>query len=472
MPGRRPAWAGIVPIAALAVVFVASRLAIASAGVRFDASTLGWFWQYLDPELLRDDLAESLLYLHAQPPLFNLLLGMALKVAPEHWAEVLHGVFLVASAAGAVGGYLLLLRLGLPRPVGAAIIAVGLVSPAWLLYENWLFYEHLVAMALILSGLALHRHLASPSVGRSLAFFTLVAGVVLTRSLFHPVWLVVVLALVLLSDLGAWRRTAIGAAVPYAVVALVIAKNLVLFGVPGTTSWTGSNLAKVTVEGIPLEERRELVARGVLSPVSLLRPFSSIEEYAVVVAPPPATGIAALDGLRKPPTGVPNFNHSSMIGVSDLYLGDALATVRTHPSAYAEALVEGVKVFARPSTAYDFLLSNRASIASYDRVVSNYVFLRGGEWSPTILVAYLLSLLYGALLLARARRTAGRTGAALGTLLFLWVTVVWVVGVANLTELGENHRFRYLSDALVVVLLAYAAHRAYAKLSPGPDRAV
>ncbi len=457
----RPAWAGVIPVAAIAVVFIASRVAVAFAGVRFDASTLAWFWQYLDPELLRNDLAESLLYLHAQPPLFNLLLGIALKVAPEHYPEVLHGAYLTFSAAGALGGYLLLLRLGLSRPTSAVVIAVCLLSPAWLLYENWLFYEHLVAMALILSGFALHRYLASPSVSRSLVFFTLLAGIALTRSLFHPIWLLMMLAIVVLSDFGAWRTTAIGAAAPYAVVLLIIAKNLVLFGLPGMTSWTGSNLARLAVASIPPEERQGLVARDVLSPASLIPPFSSIEEYGPVVAPQPPTGVAALDALRKPTTGVPNFNHSSMISVSGLYLRDAWAMVQTRPTAYAETLVEGARVFIRPSTAYYFLLPNRESIGAYDRAVGAYVFLRGEESSPTVLAAYLLSWLYGALLLLSARRTIGRTGPTLGTLLFLWVTVMWVAGVANLTEFGENHRFRYLSDALVVVLLAHAAHHAY-----------
>lgn len=40
---------------------------------------------------------------------------------------------------------------------------------------------------------------------------------------------------------------------------------------------------------------------------------------------------------------------------------------------------------------------------------------------------------------------------------------MWVAGVANLTDLGENHRFRYLSDALVVILLARGARFAYAR---------
>ncbi len=56
------------PLVILVGLFVASRLIAWTAGVRFDDSTLTWYWQFLDVELLRQDLARSLWYLHAQPP--------------------------------------------------------------------------------------------------------------------------------------------------------------------------------------------------------------------------------------------------------------------------------------------------------------------------------------------------------------------------------------------------------------------
>ena len=76
---RADVWALLVVVS----VFAVSRLAAWAAGVRFDASILTWYWQFLDVELLRHDLARSLWYLHAQPPLFNLFLGSVLKLAPD-----------------------------------------------------------------------------------------------------------------------------------------------------------------------------------------------------------------------------------------------------------------------------------------------------------------------------------------------------------------------------------------------------
>jgi len=42
----------------------------------FEAHTLNYYWQFADPKLLREDLLRTVFYLHSQPPLFNLGLGI------------------------------------------------------------------------------------------------------------------------------------------------------------------------------------------------------------------------------------------------------------------------------------------------------------------------------------------------------------------------------------------------------------
>jgi hypothetical protein len=75
-------------LAVIVAVFVASRIAAYAAGIRFDADPLTWYWQYIDTVLLKERLLESLYYLHSQPPLFNLLLGVTLKAFPTSYATV------------------------------------------------------------------------------------------------------------------------------------------------------------------------------------------------------------------------------------------------------------------------------------------------------------------------------------------------------------------------------------------------
>lgn len=75
---RRHKW-----LLAVIAAFLLSRLGSYLAGVRFDMTPLEEFWQYLDVNLLRSRLLESLWYLHSQPPLYNLYLGLVLKLTPN-----------------------------------------------------------------------------------------------------------------------------------------------------------------------------------------------------------------------------------------------------------------------------------------------------------------------------------------------------------------------------------------------------
>src|SRR5438477_6896176 len=78
------------PLLAVIVAFAISRVIYFWLGVRFDMTPLASFDQILDPLLLRERLAESLWYLHSQPPAFNLYLGLVLKSCAGFEATAFH----------------------------------------------------------------------------------------------------------------------------------------------------------------------------------------------------------------------------------------------------------------------------------------------------------------------------------------------------------------------------------------------
>ena len=65
-------------------VTAAGRLLYGFSGLVFDASTLEPYFQFIDRELLTDDLLRSLWYYHANPPLLNLFAGLVLKLFGQH----------------------------------------------------------------------------------------------------------------------------------------------------------------------------------------------------------------------------------------------------------------------------------------------------------------------------------------------------------------------------------------------------
>ena len=128
------------PIALLLAVFVLVEVGSHIAGVTFDASTLPGTWQFLDESLLVNDLGRSLWYLHAQPPAFNLFLGIVLKLAARHAALVFHFAYVAMGWALCSGVFRLAEMVGATRPVAIGAALLVTVSPSFVLYEHWLFY--------------------------------------------------------------------------------------------------------------------------------------------------------------------------------------------------------------------------------------------------------------------------------------------------------------------------------------------
>jgi hypothetical protein len=434
-----------------------SRALAYAAGVRFDASTLGVFWQFIEPDLLRERLLESLYYLHSQPPLYNLFLGVVLKAFPTASTEAFQAVYLLLGLVEALVVLALLGRLGASRALAVAAALLVAVLPATILYESWLFYEFPVAVALLLAALALQRFGERGSFASGFAFFGLLAVAVYTRSVFQHVWLVAALGLILVAAPRLRRRALAAAAVPFLAVALLYIKNAVEFGAFTTSSWSGMNFAQVALSSITDEEREALVDDGTLSPVSLADPFSDLSAYRGTYEPPAPTGIPLLDRTHMA-NGDANRHNLAYVEISEKYMRDALALIRRRPDAYADSIVDGLQLFLTPSSDFLFVEDNRQEIRPYEHLFNGVVlgrtpYVRGISWG--ILLAYVIALAYGAAVVARALRRRDGDPAAL-TVGFVWLTVVYVTLALVLAQVTENQRIRYLVDPLTVVLLALA----------------
>src|SRR5262245_43692814 len=136
----------------IAIAFVVSRAVYAKVlNVTFDATSLPYYVQYLDPALLKEDLLRSLLNLHSQPPAFNLFLGLVLKAFPHQHDAVFHLVSLAGGLLMAWVSYLTMVSFGVRHVIAAAITIVAMCEPTTVLYEHWLFYTYPVMVILLLT---------------------------------------------------------------------------------------------------------------------------------------------------------------------------------------------------------------------------------------------------------------------------------------------------------------------------------
>lgn len=452
---RRP------PVGVLVVagVYIVSRLVIlVGLGMPFDSSLTPWLEQLLDFKLLRHHLLQSLWNLHSQPPFFNLAVGVALKLFPDHLSGAFRVVFLGFGFIAAIALEQLLERLAFRRSVAIVLASLISCAPWWLVYENWLYYEFPVMCMLVVAAFALAEFERTHSTAWAAVFFMLVALVIFTRASFQAVWLIVVLALLVAVPGPARRRLFVAGALPVLLVVLLYVKQFAQFGVPSTTSWFGMNLARITLNVAPRSEVQPLVADGKLSKIALVKPFSALPSYERVGFPPPRhTGIPALDEVVKS-NGAVNLNNIAYVDLSRRYLRQSLLFIRYRPLGYLRGIGKAVGKLSVPATDYSYVFPERDKIRWWDRIWNAIVYWRTPDVHGIgfgLPVLYVLDTVWGLLLLVRTvRRRALPPRTA--TVLFLWATVVYLLLLASLTDYGENQRVHLSIDPLVLVLAAVA----------------
>jgi hypothetical protein len=489
--------------------FVLTRLGYYALGVRYDASLLEVALQYLEVDHLQHDLGRSLWYLHTQPPLFNGLIGVVLKLpfAPGH---TFHALWLACGLALVAVVYLLLRELRVPRWVAVAASIVICCSPTVVLYENWLSYEYPLTLAITAIALAAARWAVNGRLSALATVALLLGACVLTRSLLNPLWYVGVIALVLLArrPSGNWARALLIVAAPLVLIGLIIVKNQVLFDSPSLSSWSGWNLQRVTVDELPDDVKQRLIADGTLTPLATYPVFLPADKYAAVVAPctPAHPDVPVLAEPTKPSSGFENWNNECYLPITREALRNALAAARAEPRATGRAVVGSFQIWAESSSQYAFVYDNRVKIDAIDTPYRQIVLLDvpwnppvktnagwwipigtpGGRWrfSITIVVLTLASVIagLGATWHLLRRRQAGaldaagpagtdadadadaRSGSVPGSrdalasrgidtaVAVIGFTVLAVTLVGNVFEIGENNRFRFMVEPITLVV--------------------
>src|SRR5262245_36694721 len=453
-------------VIAVIVGYLLSRLMYTVGyGVHFDDAGLGSAFQFLDPEQLRTNLMRSVFYEHIQPPLFNLYLGLGLRFPNPHAFFAVCAR--VIGLALHLGLFELTRRLGARPWIAAAVTTLFAFSPASILYETWLFYSFPVAAMLTLAACMLHRALETERPRAWWAALLLLAAVVLTRSLFHLVWLLLAVALAVLASRHRWRTLAI-AALPIALAASVYVKNRVVFGRFEASSWMGFSLSRLTTLRAPVDVRRKLIEQGKLSALALTPAWEPLDRYPPEYRVVPA-GLPRVPVLTEPlPTpGETNYNHAAFLRISDTFLADARIMRAEDPAMYRDCVRVAWMIYFRPT--YDGLfLERRARLRGIERIYELATVSPAWRWSwgdPDPPMRDRMSLGWIAIAavvvpISLLLAWRGRRRPEGATILFCVGTAAWVAIVGNLFEIGENNRFRFLSEPLAWALCGLVLDRA------------
>jgi hypothetical protein len=466
--------AGALTLLALGAYAMAAAAA-AAAGFRY---WIPWVVvQLLDQDALARSPVNALLALHSQPPLLNagaalaLRLGALLGCGPEPLLSVLfHGL---AAAVVVLAAQLVRFATGsFGLGLGAGLLAAA--DPALHFFRSIYFYELPLAAFLLLALVGGARYLTRGSRSALWVFVVALVSMGLLRSLYHPVWVVAMVAVLAwgrariapnLDQRSAWRGPLVLMVVLLAVWPL---KNEWLFHAPVMSSWEGYNLSRGTpVKDAALEQ---YVASGTVLPALEQewnrRAPGFLRQAPVLVAPVKGTGHR-------------NWNHYVFLLTYRRMVRESLRWRLEHPGEWLAQSLAYYLLWGRPTyreSYYGRLRGpDQAAYVRYAELHERLLFpdLRGlvapllpesvaerttlsNGPAPypllSVVVLPLLLVLLAVLLPARLRR--GDPGAWVA--LLATGALLWVVLVPCLTDGIEANRMRYPVSSCLLLLVAWA----------------
>ena len=441
-------------------VFVLSRCVFLLNGVHYDMKLLTQGWQFLDVELLKRDLLRSVFYQHSQPPLFNLFLGLALKVAPQDYALVFQALFTLMGLSGYLLMFALMRRLGISRLLAFGLCVWYVVSPSAILYEQWLFYTLPLTLLLLLSAWTLLRFLDTEKTAWLICFCLTLFGLCGTQSTFHLLYFAFIGAALMRARRAQWRKIAIVAALPFLLVLAIYVKNEIVFGQFTASSWLGMNTAINRIDYAPLPERERLIDEGEISPVSLTEPFSTLDQYPAEYSGVPAK-FAAIPALAQSvkSSGDQNYNHYGYIEISRHYGQDTRYILAHNSRALIRGGAKGWVQYFCSSSDYLFFYeeTEKTPLLRMENTLYDHVFYgripRHGV-CLFLLIGLPLLVIYAFRAARSQKNSLDETQRIL--LLYLAFTILYVALVGNTLNATENNRIRFMTDPFALVLLGFA----------------
>jgi hypothetical protein len=419
---------------------VVQRAAATLRGETFDVSTLDNCMPIIDRELLLNDLARSLWYLHAQPPLFNAFVAGMLRLPGNFARNYQYANWLMGLALYLIA-FALMRRFGVALPLATTATILLMLNPNEMWCENAVYYGVPLALIVAASALSLVNALQRGSIAWLATTAILLVVLPLTRAFFTSVWCALALVLIAYAFAKlhpAMKRKAIAAAaIPFLFVVAFQVKQYVVFGQTLGSSWFGCNLAAMT--GGMTGDKAAAVAAHKVSPLAIVYRNDPPETYMKYVKVAP-TGVPLLDRTRKS-SGQPNFHHAIYIPIGRQYLRDTTWLIAHHPLKYLGNVVNSTYILSGYQLGMYFDHPRR--------------FLARWTWMDILAPLIGFPLIVFALITG-VRRARTSSGATKWMMIYMLFVAIYVLGVSAFLEKSEGAVYRQQIEAFLFTFLALA----------------
>lgn len=458
------------PYLAVAVAFFASRLVYWFVfDLNFDHSPVSYFIQYLHSWFIVHDFWRSLMYLHQQPPLQNLLTGGFMRLFGSPAAFTL--LWYLYVALGLVNALALLhvmLRLGAARWLAVVAVVLHTAAPETVYFESWLFYHQPVATLLLLSLVCLLRYYRSGTALAGFGFFFCFACTGLFYAIFHPVLLAAATVGILWRPplvrgraLSRWRVLG-AAAFPFILLLGNVQKTKALTGYGQGSAFLWENLAVKTFAEIPLDERQWLIDSGYVTraPNLPLFPVPLSLYNGGLRVPHPPTGVPLLD-MPEMPDGQTNPHSLEKVLIAEkFYKKDSFYLLQHRFPDYWEAVIKGLTSYYFMSPLdYDGTLysPNREKLRSFNGFLSRLFLADAGGRQLLLVVLFPLTLIYGVHRVFRPRSVLRSERAPVVLVAHMVLVIVYITFATIMISAGDFSRYRFNIDPLYLILFVLMA---------------
>jgi hypothetical protein len=450
-------------VAIIVGVFIVSRMIAMGLGLHLGTLALYEYWQYLDVETLRHHLLTGLWYDHAQPPLFNLFLGIVLKTAGGKTMILFAIIMKLISLANALLIFAITRKLTTVGFLPLLVAVIYIISPATLAFECELFYTTFVSLFLLLSVFYLIRLTENGTVGNAIALVLPMVILCLTRSSYHIAWLFIVSAMLIyyFRRKKIFNRLLIICIAGLLIVGSWYVKNKILFGKLTTSTWIGMNMARNVFHDNSVTDSSRIEAYEAFSDIRVYRKFLDLSyenRYR---------GLYDYELLRDVKNdSFRNLHEVSYIQVSDLYQVASMDYIRKHPGAYAKNVFQSSILYFTPATMYSLASESAGRLKYYDIPYSfNLSYFANSKQQRRILLTIsampkLLLYLFVFFVLIKYS-VVSRTLSSWN--LFIMVTIGFIFLLSSLFEHYENMRFRFETEPLFLILAAQVFSRLYSR---------
>lgn len=354
--------------------------------------------------------------------------------------------------------------------------ALFFCGPVCIQYESINFYSYTVVSLLcviLYYGIVFAE---KRTIKRGIIFFSLCAMLVLTRNLFHLVWIVCIIVGMIWLYKSNKKIVLISAVIPFLIASSVYIKNYFEFGSFSSSTWVSIGMAKMTTFSLPDSIRIKMINTGEISKYALLSPLMGLCRYQQIGLLPKNilyTGVPVLDETNFDDKSN-NFNNLLFLKINKYYQKDAIIVLLKYPSVYLGALARSVRCFFLPAGEWSWFVGGVESGADKNREILKwwdnfYKVIFSGQIPMEVpnsgikyqhyatstramgwfgLFVFIVAIGSGTLVIIKHKK-----GIVYFTVIFTLGTIIYVFLLSTFLEVGENMRYRFDIEPYLFVMI-------------------